>query len=60
MADIVEEDELAPGQTRLSCQGMSGGPLMSRRPWISTPGMPASRSASRSSTPSSRKPACLK
>jgi drug/metabolite transporter (DMT)-like permease len=44
----------APGQARASSQAASGGPPRSSRPCTSTPGMPASRPASRMSTPSSR------
>jgi drug/metabolite transporter (DMT)-like permease len=44
----------APGQARASSQAASSGPPRSSRPCTSTPGMPASRPASRMSTPSSR------
>ena len=45
----------APGQARASSHGVQAPPPRSLRPWIKTPGMPASWPASRISTPSSRK-----
>ena len=42
-----------PGQARCSSQAVASGLPRSSRPWISTPGMPASRSIRRSRMPSS-------
>jgi hypothetical protein len=47
-----------PSHDPASIHGMSNGALRSRRPWISTPGMPVNLSTSRRRAPSSSHAAC--